>query len=59
MRDTNPSVLIIDDDPEFRDSVVWGGYCGQSGWTLSNFHLLLSFSMPIPILTARPASCST
>ena len=37
----------------------WGGYCGQSGWTLSNFHLLLSFSMPIPILTARPASCST
>jgi hypothetical protein len=35
------SVLIIDDDAEFRDSV--GRLCSRSAWTPANFRLFPNF----------------
>ena len=56
MGEANPSVLVIDDDAEFRDSVC--GYCGQSAYLPNNFRLFPIFSRPIR-RTVPLAWCST
>jgi FixJ family two-component response regulator len=57
MRDANPSVLIIDDDPEFRDSV--GRLLRTVGLAVGNFHQSLNFSAPLLLRMAQPVWWST
>ena len=47
MSGAKPSVLIIDDDPEFRNS--WDVYCGRSAYKRSSFR-------PFPIFWVPPVS---
>ena len=56
MPDANPSVLIVDDDPEFRDSV--GRLLRSVGLHTQQFSSVSDF-LKADLRTARLAWCST